>query len=618
MTNSTRIELIRMFNKVLASPSSGNKVAFLDMNKKAVPNGYIVHPDACYDSVFRFLAQQHLNPNSTFYKSWQDIVSKSKVELWEDQILHYWTTYGTGFAYGNGYVPNAEADFIPYSTYKYILPATREELFNDCYDILKSGIALSSNTIDCLLDYINSEGFLKDVDVNQIKNKEAQCILCAAKGVLPYDEFGMLRVFVYGATGSAMVIKSKESIRTIKQNAFKLERLLLSLEQDALKRLSRIFLRFKPIFLAMKTPHTSKVINRLRRYAEEYHTPLKAGFWETILNPASKEEVFARLPEELGKITNFKKLQVMQGIEGRVNSHKSNGRLFTIRNGKTFVREDYKAPTDIKYLLKLYMAIEDSVVESLRGKACKYKTHKGVEFAAPTSEKNFLGNYPMGTSIELGKSGVVGIYWRNEWGVHDYDLHYTSMNGMSYGWCYAYKDKNIVFSGDMVNADPEAAECFLFKDEAPDGRLSVNIFSGYGKGRKLRFFVAEASENNISKINMSSKYGRRDKTTPMVDPDTIKFDSFVQFGDDEEHVEKNLGYVLDNKIYLIDATCGSRAVSNANRNSIIQEQFKITCQSYVKLNRLLDKAGFERVGEDEDAELDLVNPEKDSLIKLFS
>ena len=314
----------------------------------------------------------------------------------------------------------------------------------------------------------------------------------------------------------------------------------------------------------------------------------------------------------------------MGGIKTRVNSVNSKGRLFIIRNGSMFVRKNYHSPTDLDYLMKLYQAIEKSVVDELRSKATTYKTLNGVELAAPTSEKNFLGNFPMGTTVEIGKDAVVGIYWRNEWGVRDYDLHYTNVNGQSYGWCYGYKNEenSIIFSGDMTNAEPEAAECFLINGEAPEGRLNVNIFYSSGikvDKRKLRFFVASATEKNAERIKKHKKStGYKFEEAPMVDSDTIKFDSFVEFENDTDYSEKTLGYVHDGKIYLVDLTSGCRQVTAADMNEIVQEQLKIACDSYVGLERLLQLAGFQKVGESEDAELDLTNPAKDQLIKLFA
>ena len=107
-----------------------------------------------------------------------------------------------------------------------------------------------------------------------------------------------------------------------------------------------------------------------------------------------------------------------------------------------------------------------------------------------------------------------------------------------------------------------------------------------------------------------------DTLKAMVNPDQIKFDSFIEFDDNCEYSQKSLGYVYGDKFYFIDTGTGYNLVPTMSRNEIIQQQFKITCQSFVNLNELLEKAGFTK--SEEEAELDLSVPTKEQLIKLFS
>ena len=123
------------------------------------------------------MKEQSFNPNATFYKEWEDITSKTRFELLVDQILHYATTYGTDFALGNGYVPNDEPVVIPYEHFKVITPATKEEIFDRCMDMLKSGIALKSDTINVLVEYFVDYDFTDKVNLDEVKNKEAQAVL---------------------------------------------------------------------------------------------------------------------------------------------------------------------------------------------------------------------------------------------------------------------------------------------------------------------------------------------------------------------------------------------------------------------------------------------------------
>lgn len=619
-------ELIRMFNKVVASTKiSGNQLSYKDVNKIAMPLGYIVHPNACYSDVMRFLKEQKMNPNSTFYKTFDDVLKKDRYELLLDQTVHYFSTYGTNFALGNGYVPNEEADYIPYTTYKYILPASEEEFVDNISSMLNSGIAMSSNTINIFVDFLERYNLLNKINVDEIKNKEAQCIFSVKKGVFPSDEFGMLRTLVYFTTGSAMIIKSKDVIKNIKYVVNYNEefaRLFNTFTDKELVKLSRIFYRYKPIFLAMKTKDTASKINKIRRYAETNHTPLVKGFWETILNPEDKSYALKKASEEVNTITNFKKVQIMQAIKGRIASSATNGRAFVIRNGKMFVREGYKAPVDSGYLFSLYGIFEKSLIDFLKEKATTYKIQPGINLAVPTSEKNFIGNYPMGSYVKMsGEDNVIGIYWKNEWGVNDYDLHYINDKNEHYGWNADYHNGSTVcYSGDMTNADPEASETYLLKGKEHCGKIDVNIFyrSLANVKPKLRFFIATSNDEYDKKLRHMGGMRRTtyDTANAMVNPDQIKFDTFIEFDDNCECSQKSLGYVYDGKFYFINAGTGYKLVPTMSRNEIIQQQFKITCQSFVNLNELLEKAGFTK--SEEEAELDLSVPTKEQLIKLFS
>ena len=96
--------------------------------------------------------------------------------------------------------------------------------------------------------------------IDDVKNKEAQATIAALTGVYPQDEFALLRCLVYRATGSTMLIKSKDVIACVKKNADKIPLGVLSDAQ--LVKLSRIFLRFKPLFLAMKaSAEKSPILN---------------------------------------------------------------------------------------------------------------------------------------------------------------------------------------------------------------------------------------------------------------------------------------------------------------------------------------------------------------------
>ena len=457
-----------------------------------------------------------------------------------------------------------------------------------------------------------------------MKNKEAQAIISNEIGKLPNDEFGMLRAIVYKYTHSAMLIKSNSVIYTIKcKNGFrKVDSFDFSkLSNEQLKKLSRIFYRYKPIFLAMKDSVNAPAINKIRKYAKVYHKPLVKGFWETCL---TKQDDLETAKKTVGELNNFRKVQLMQSIKERLLSKNDTGKMFIIRNGKMFIREDYKSNDNAKYLIDLYRVLEKSLVDSLSSKACKIRLPKGVVLTCPTSEKNFIGNLPIGSYVPMnGHDNMFGIYWKNGWGARDLDLWYTDENGSRYGWCSDYynSDKTVVFSGDMTNADPEATEVFYLGSDCTNGNVGVNIYSRYdynsNNGVKFRLFVANEPMKNGFRNS-----GRRENRPYMVNPNNVVFSTELEFGDAGL---KKIGIIHDNKLFFVDLGAGYERVSTANSAEIINRQMFKKAESCVELSTILQKAGFTILenddiidSENEDVILDFTNLSKNDLIDLLA
>ena len=643
------LKLITMFN-VAPKASEDEKLSFEKVNAESAKYGWIIHPDCCSKTVLEWIkAEAKVNYNKTFYAKWEDITSKTRFELLVDQLIHYATTYGTGFTAGQGYVPNQEADVeIPYKSFKVIMPATEEEIYNRCIKMLQSGIALESETLNILIDYIVKENrYTKyGLNIDSIKNKEAIIMLMDVTNIYGTDPFNMLRYFVFKATGKAMLIKDRRTIQTIKENAEKVN--FTRLSETECNILASVFYRFKPLFLAFKhtadqgsakvfkneafrkaasklkaavtsCPTNASVINHIRRLAVKAHKPFTPGFWETILTEEkSLTEVADRLAKD--KITNFKKITLMQGILAKLQN--ASGKMYVIRNGKMWVREDAPQVSQSmnSYLMRVYGMLEDSIVQSIKGKACVVRYPKNVNLTVPTSEKNFIGNYPFGTSVDMGEDhNVIGIYWRNEWGTRDFDLHLADIDGYSYGWNAGYTDgsNKIIFSGDMTNAEPEATELFYISKNCPDGKVSVSQFSGATKSQ-FKFFVAREDRSNMKDRVYGHGYGSCGKSCPMCDPNNIKAEFIIPVDNERD---KQCALIVDNRVYLMDLTQGGGRVPNQKYAQVYIENLKNKCRSFVDLKPILEKSGFTFVEDgDEKTEvaLDLTQLSKDTLIDLFS
>ena len=145
-------EIIRLFDAAVEDPQ--NPVDVYELNSLAIRCGYIVDPKVCNKSVLEFISSMHVNYNSTFYKCWEDVFNSSRTSLLIDQLLHYASTYGCDFHPDMTWIPNDLSIEIPYTQYKIIRPISIQELKDKCIKMIMSGIALSSNTIEALVDFM--------------------------------------------------------------------------------------------------------------------------------------------------------------------------------------------------------------------------------------------------------------------------------------------------------------------------------------------------------------------------------------------------------------------------------------------------------------------------------
>ena len=196
--------LIEMFNMCPDGPTvlSGKQAARKNLFKKALTKGYLIDVNCLNEYAEAFIDSIDMKYNSTFYKTWEDVTNKTRIELLFDQILHYMTTYGTDFSLegtGYEYIPNTNPEEPAWTTYKVIKACTFEDLYNKCMNMICSGVALKSDTVTVLTDYIIAYARMTDIDpdVDSIKNREAMIILCNALGILPRDGVNLITTVIH-------------------------------------------------------------------------------------------------------------------------------------------------------------------------------------------------------------------------------------------------------------------------------------------------------------------------------------------------------------------------------------------------------------------------------------
>ena len=251
--------LIEYFGVALTNNSTGEtKRDVNEINKLATKLGYIIHPDCCTKSVKQFLNDKDINFNSTFYKTFEDVISKSRWDLFVDQIISYAGTYLAGV---NITANDGDYSLVPeIRKYKVILPITEEELYDRCMNVLISGVALKSDTVDTLGDYIlwflevndKVDWFKENEFIDVIKNKEAQIRLCGLLEITPNDKFALIRYIYFKVTGETMIVKNKLILDTMKYWMRYRPFDMTKLSEKQLEGLASIFYRYKPLFLGLK------------------------------------------------------------------------------------------------------------------------------------------------------------------------------------------------------------------------------------------------------------------------------------------------------------------------------------------------------------------------------
>lgn len=640
--NATIRPLIEMFNVCPDTNGlSNDPVLARTVMMNGLKKGYLIHPYCANEYASDFLISVDMKFNSTFYKTWSDVENKSRIELLIDQLIHYMSTYGTCFT-DNAYVPNVYEGEPEWTTYKVISPITFTDLFDKCYDMLCSGIALKSETVENLTEYIiewceftGEPSHYPNLD--NIKNREAMVILSDRLGILPRDGQKLFAFLVYKATGETMIIKNRAMRTLIKHNLSKIDEMFLTMTDNQLIALAGVYNRYKELFLAMKNQFTRTTINKIARLSKKHHKPMVRGYWENILNMPI-DEVMNTIGSHLDEVTNFKLIQVIQSIMERLNND-SNENMYLVRNGKVFVKE---ADTSISYkksvqLGMLYNICRGKLIDNLSKKKCAVKFPEYYELTCPTSEKNFIGNFPMGTSCKLGRESVIGIYWRNDWGTRDFDLSYEGIDGTRIGWNHDFKsgNNNVIFSGDMTDATNGANEVIKFTgDDIVNGIININRYNGQPGSKYRLFFGIDTRKNPFNKT--MAKY--------MVDPNNIQLEAEMNQG---EMSQQALGIILNGRFYFFDMSCGYSAVKTAVRISKMRsdginkyndpgywnwysnggdtagqdgliEILNRKTRSLLPLKATLLDAGFWEATEDDTEVLDLTTIDRGTLIELFS
>lgn len=435
--------------------------------------------------------------NKTLFESFVAIANMSRDEFYLTQILHYLTTYGTNFT--TPFVVGART-FTPEETKALKITIIRAESASRSLERINELFATTAAPKAQNIHYYRALAPLATIAPEEVKSRELMIIMCAERGIKPSDPEMLFRYLVYCITNETLIIKNKNLILKIKSAMTNPNRakLINFLTEDEMKALAPIFYRYKPLFLAFKTPGTASVINKIRRLAVKYHKPQSANTIKNFVNLSSKEQATI-----IAHATNRELIKLYNAL-----AVPSGTRLFQIRNGKIWVREEEK---EGKVSLGLFDKIcaASAIGIELHKRLKNYRgmtvyIPRGISYAVPYSEKQFSGAIPWGTAIgatDKENAFTIGVHWVNdpdESGC-DLDLHaHTPTKHLGWNGDYISEDGEILYSGDITNAPAPkgAAESFYINNVNEPVILTLNAFSAKSN-KQFQFFMTEGKDDEM-------------------------------------------------------------------------------------------------------------------------
>lgn len=508
---------LRLF-KALPIPgkvSALGSTQWREANLRTIPKGFVFAPEvlANYPNTNALVAQVDelygADPealNKSFHKSFAKVRDTSMRRLVIEQITHYLTTYGAEslgiYDADRVYipaerldVPNIDVDTFPLVV---IRGLTTDELKIALLGLLSSGVALSEQSVqDCL--EVATLVTLNDAEIEAVKNREVKVGLYDLYGKVPANPVEFLRYVVYRTTGDTLLIKNDKAIAALKAGVATHNVGLLFnryATEHGLDRLAEIFLRFKPLFLAMRADKTLRpTINKIRRAAEHNHKPLAPDYLNNVTALIRQSGdfdgkigvEFSRLRDELENpnVNIFRKIRLAQALRVRTDPG-LDSIVYKVRNGKSYATDFPRlSRTQINDATAIYNVVLMEIAKSMPSIAGRrVYIPDGVVYGLPSTEKQFIGNFPAGTYVQAHPNEplVAGVYWEDQDGYRvDLDLSIANTGG-KIGWDGAYRagtrGAQVLFSGDNTSAPNGASEVYWF-DAALDGSwlMSLNYFN---------------------------------------------------------------------------------------------------------------------------------------------
>lgn len=635
-----------------------------DQSVEAIRNGWYI-PRECQGEATRdLLKNTGINPWCSFYKKLEDL---EEAEATGDRLIHQIIHYIGAYCFNETWIPDQGSfpedelqGYMKDGSIKVIYGSAPEDLRKDVLGALERRQALASDLVKAAVLWAASVSPLTEEEIGRLGNREARAWAHIASGTMSSKGEDIMRMLLVAGGWGSVVIKSAGLIRSLgygwtPNGSPLIWELLHGMEEPGCEALARDWRRYKPLLLGLKKGAKAlvhsifkfrevnnpglmegyipegadetyfisiiKKINYISRLSRELHRPSGASSWTSILTPGRGLDSLAWASKNASGLEATRLVRLIQGANLRIMMPKDENlfRIFRIRNGKAWLRT-YKTSLspwlwgpDCEYIFAMKDILMDALVERLRGRLKDYKYFvepEGVTLACPSSGKDFVGDYPSGSRIQMDpqRSTFLGVYWRGEWGAQDIDLSFVSKRGMKIGWDSNWSGDGISFSGDMVRADPEASEVLRFPAlGTPSGLIYANIFSG-SPGCKASLFGGQGLD----------EAPQRGDGGWIIPPESVTFKALTSL----ETRETLLGMVDGGEILMASRGSGQGRVSSDLKNfPLWVGGMRDSLRAIPLLGDVLERCGLKRRKKVNkraaSATLDLTGASAQSLMELF-
>ncbi len=522
---------IKLFKAVVLKNGNRQEHAGLKAERlMAISKGVVFDTDAFVDRSF-FESKDIINTavgeygvdmakvNSTFYKRFSDVENRSELQLRMDQLAHYMSTYDRGIDRSDivGYEPEylKGLDIDVEHDLTYIEALSVEEIGEKVKTMLTSGMALDEVTQSNLIIVINGCKLPVNDYLDQISNREFMCRMCKELNLLPksFDEF--TRYLIYLGTGSTLLIKSRAMLTKLdwlgrdaharQEKAFN-----QYVKQFGIETVAKNITRYRKLYLVLRKRFTDKtLINRAMKLSKRMYVPRKQSPLEHVMD---LDVSLDAIRKSMAKTPIYKLIKIMNAMIRKDGA--MNARYFKIRNGKSYLKLDNK-----DWRLKIVNwtnkterknRVRQMIVNELKRRYGDWSDKvfyipEGINYALPTSGKDFVGTLPYMSSYEFkGKDVSLGVAWNTP---ADLDLHMMSLDGEHYGWNGSYSG-TVTFSGDMTHLNPYgyAAEFYKIKANTLTAPMIVSVNDYHSNGDvKFDVFITGANVDRNSQQGVATQ-----------------------------------------------------------------------------------------------------------------